>query len=439
MKTIEASDMGPKALPKAPGEGATIALHGVVHRVREMSGFAFVVIRTARELVQTIYEPNTAGFSLADIGEGDAVGIRGEARPEPRSKLGYDIVLKDARILSKAAGETPVVINKRELGLPLETSLEYRALALRNHRERCIFRVQEGLARGFREYLCGAGFTEIRTPKLVSAGAEGGANIFSLDYFGRKAYLAQSPQLYKQMMAGVFERVFEIGPVFRAERHDTSRHLNEYTSVDFEMGFIDGFEDVMSAETAMLYHAMELLRREYAQELQELGARLPEVGAIPAVRFIEAKELLHTKMNREITDFHDFEPAEEQLLCDHMHKETGSEFVFVTHYPSSKRPFYAMDDPEDPKYTLSFDLLFRGMEVTTGGQRIHDYRLQVEKMRARGMDPEAFASYLLAHRSGLPPHGGLGLGLERLTAKLLGFENVRRACLFPRDMKRLEP
>jgi nondiscriminating aspartyl-tRNA synthetase len=205
------------------------------------------------------------------------------------------------------------------------------------------------------------------------------------------------------------------------------------------MGYIDGFADVMATETAMLAYMMELLHKEYADELAEQSAVLPKISAIPAMRFMEAKELLQTKLGQEVTDYFDFEPAEEQLICDYIKKETGSEFVFVTHYPSAKRPFYAMDDPEDPNYTLSFDLLFRGLEVTTGGQRIHDWQQQTDKMRARGMDIESFAPYLLNHSCGLPPHGGLGLGLERLVMKLLGLDNVRRACLYPRDIQRLVP
>lgn len=439
MKTIEARDLTSPALPATPADGDGVSFHGSVYRIREMSGFAFVIIRTAQELIQTIFIPEKAGFALDNLHEGDAVEIQGEVKIEPRSKLGYDIILLEARRLSGPVGELALVINKKELGLPMDASLAMRSLCLRNHHERCIFKVQEGVARGFREYLGGAGFTEIHTPKIVSAGAEGGSNIFSLEYFGRKAYLAQSPQLYKQAMVGVFERVFEVGPVFRAEKHDTSRHLNEYTSLDFEMGFIESFEDIMTVETAMLQYTMELLKREYAPELLELDAKLPEVSSIPSIKFMDAKDILKTKLKREVTDYYDFEPAEEQAISDYVRRETGSEFVFITHYPSAKRPFYAMDDPEDPSYTLSFDLLFRGLEVTTGGQRIHDWQQQIDKMQARGMNTEAFESYLLIHRSGMPPHGGLGLGLERLVMKLLGLDNVRRACLYPRDIQRLEP
>lgn len=257
---------------------------------------------------------------------------------------GYDLHLLDVEILSEPEEVPPVVINQKRVNTSIENLLDYRPITLRNEKERAVFQIQAKICQAFREFLDGQHFTEIHTPKLVAAGAEGGANIFSLSYFGEQAYLAQSPQFYKQMMVGVFERVYEIAPVFRAEKHDTARHLNEYTSVDFEMGYIENFEDIM-----------------------------------------------------------------------------------------------AMDSRENPAETESFDLLFRGLEVTTGGQRIHNYREQVEKIESRGMHVEAFESYLMMHRCGMPPHGGLGLGLERFTARLLGFENVRNASLFPRDIHRLIP
>lgn len=282
-------------------------------------------------------------------------------------------------------------------------------------------------------------FTEIRSPKIVSAGAEGGANIFHLDYFGEKAYLAQSPQFYKQMMVGVYERVFEIGPVYRAEKHDTSRHLNEYTSIDFEMGYIQSFEEIMAMETGMLTFIFQYLKEHYSLELVLLKVVVPEVNEIPAIKFMEAKALIAKEYQREIKDYEDFEPEEEKLLSEWVKKETGSEFVFVTHYPSKKRPFYAMESEENREETLSFDLLFRGIEITTGGQRIHSYQQQVDKMLQRGMDTSGFVSYLTMHQYGMPPHGGLGLGLERFTMKLLEQNNVRYATLFPRDQKRLVP
>ena len=251
--------------------------------------------------------------------------------------------------------------------------------------------------------------------------------------------MAQSPQFYKQTMVGVFDRVFEVAPVFRAEKHNTARHLNEYMGLDLEMGYIDGFEDVMAMETGFLQYAMGLLEGEYKRELQMLDVTLPEVGKIPAVRFDRAKELAAEKYGRKIKNPYDLEPEEELLIGRYFKEEYGSDFVFVTHYPSKKRPFYAMDDPADDRFTLSFDLLFRGLEVTTGGQRIHDYREILAKMKKRHMEPEDMEAYLMIFKYGMPPHGGLGIGLERLTMKLLDEQNVREATLFVRDVNRLEP
>ena len=263
--------------------------------------------------------------------------------------------------------------------------------------------------------------------------------MFSLSYFGQQAYLAQSPQLYKQILVGVFQRVYEVGPVFRAEKHDTSRHLNEYCSFDVEMGFVQDETTLMALETAMLGHAFEYVSRRHADALALLGARLPKVEEIPALRFSEAKALLQRECGFRSADDLDFEPEEERLLCQLVQEETGSELVFVTGYRREKRPFYAMDDEKHPGETRSFDLLFRGLEITTGGLRIHEYPAQVEKMRSMGLNPADFEGYLLAHKAGLPPHGGMGIGLERLTARLLELPNLRQACLFPRDCKRLRP
>ncbi len=242
------------------------------------------------------------------------------------------------------------------------------------------------------------------------------------------------------MMVAVYDRVFETGPVFRAEKHNTKRHLNEYTSLDFEMGYIDSFEDIMAMETGCLQYTMDLLRREYAADLEILGiAELPDAGRIPEVRFDEAKQMVADKYDRKFRNPYDLEPEEESLIGRLFKEDYGADFVFVTHYPSKKRPFYAMDDPDDPTYTLSFDLLLRGLEITTGGQRIHDYRMLIDKMESRGMETEGMEHYLNAFKYGMPPHGGLGTGLERMTMQIVGEENVREATLFPRDLSRLEP
>lgn len=419
--------------------GETIKIHGSIYKIRKMSDFAFVLLRTKRTVVQCVYGKEFSCFSLDELTEESCVMITAEVVKEERSKVGFELRMIQVEILSVPSEPSPIVMNQKKVDTSLENLLDYRPVTLRNEKERAIFKLQEGISTGFRMFLMKQGFTEIHSPKIVAEGAEGGANIFQLDYFGKEAYLAQSPQFYKQMMVGVFERVFEIGPVFRAEKHDTSRHLNEYTGVDFEMGYIEDFAEIMEMETAMLQYTMAYLKENYALEIELLKLQLPEIKEIPAVKFIDAKQMVAEAYKREIKDFEDFEPEEEKLLSELIKKKTGSEFVFVTHYPSKKRPFYAMENPENREETLSFDLFFRGMEITTGGQRIHSYEEQLEKMRKRGMEPEHFAGYLMAHKYGLPPHGGLGLGLERFTAKLLQFENVRSATLFPRDINRLVP
>lgn len=419
--------------------GEQVQIHGSIYKIRKMRGFAFVLLRTARSVVQCVYSEEKAEFSLEELQEESCVRLTAEVAAEERSRTGYELLLIRVQVLSRPEEASPIVIHNKLVDTSLENLLNYRPATLRNEKERAIFKLQEGITLGIRRFLRENRFTEIHTPKIVYSGAEGGANIFRIDYFGREAYLAQSPQFYKQMMVGVFERVFEIGPVFRAEKHDTSRHLNEYTSVDLEMGYIESFEELMQTETAMLQEVMCCLKEECSQELELLSVKLPEIREIPAVCFLEAKEMVAKEYHREIKDYEDLEPEEERLLCELIQKQYGSEFVFVTHYPSKKRPFYAMESTENPEETESFDLLFRGLEITTGGQRIHTYREQLEKMKCLGMRTELFESYLMMHKYGMPPHGGLGLGLERFTARLLGYENVRRATLFPRDTGRLEP
>ena len=420
-------------------EGKEIRMNGAVHTIRHMGEVAFVILRKSRGLVQCVYEAGITDFDIRELKEESAVEVMGVVKAEERAPQGFEIRLKEIRVLSRPAEPLPLAVSKWKLNTSLEAKLSLRPISLRNVRERAKFKIQEGIVRGFRDYLLSRDFTEIRTPKIVARGAEGGSNVFKLEYFNKKAELGQSPQFYKQTMVGVYDRVFEAAPVFRAEKHNTTRHLNEYTSLDFEMGYIDSFRDVMDMETGMLQYVMRLLEQEYKKELDMLGVTLPEVGRIPAVRFDQAKELVSRKYDRKIRNPYDLEPEEELLIGRYFQEEYGSDFVFVTHYPSKKRPFYAMDDPEDPKFTLSFDLMFRGLEVTTGGQRIHDYREITDKMEKRGMDPEDIASYLMIFKYGMPPHGGLGIGLERLTMRLLDEQNVREASLFPRDVTRLEP
>lgn len=420
-------------------EDSRLIVEGAVHSVRDMGDIAFIILRKRDGLVQTVWEEGKTNQELSQIRQGDFIRIEGTVKNEERAPHGKEIRLENIQHLSKASGPLPLAIDKWKLNTSLEAKLDRRSLSLRNVRERARFRIQEGIVRGFRDYLYSQGFTEIHTPKIGAKSAEGGANLFKLSYFHRPAVLQQSPQLYKQMMVGVFDRVFETGPVFRAEKHNTRRHLNEYTSLDFEMGYIHSFMDICEMETGFLQYMMALLEKEYSKELKLLGVKLPDVSKIPYVRFDEAKRLVSEKYNRKIRNPFDLEPEEEELIGRYFKEEYDADFVFVTHYPSKKRPFYAMDDPEDERYTLSFDLLYKGLEITTGGQRIHDYEKLLEKIEKKGMTTEGLEQYLDAFRFGMPPHGGLGIGLERLTMQILGEDNVREACLFPRDMSRLEP
>lgn len=416
-----------------------VVLEGAVHSIRNMGDVAFVILRRREGLFQTVVENEKANLSIHDLKEAMTLRVKGILHEEERAPHGREVRVQEIEILSSPAEPMPLAIDKWKLNTSLEAKLNLRPIALRNIQERSKFKIQEALVRAFRDFLYEQGFTEIHTPKIGARGAEGGANLFKFSYFHKPAVLAQSPQFYKQMMVGVFDRVFETGPVFRAEKHNTKRHLNEYTSLDFEMGYIDGFEDIMGMETGFLQYAMELLKKDYSKELQILKIQLPKVDQIPAVRFDKAKELVSEKYNRKIRNPYDLEPEEEALIGRYFKEEYNADFVFVTHYPSKKRPFYAMDDPEDARFTLSFDLLFKGLEITTGGQRIHDYNMLVQKIEDRGMTQEGMEQYLDTFKHGMPPHGGLGIGLERLTMQLIGEENVRETCLFPRDMNRLEP
>lgn len=401
-------------------EGKEVLVNGAVHKIRDMGDVAFIILRKREGLVQTVYEKESTEFLLKDLTEEATVVVRGMVKKEKRAPHGFEIRLKEIRILSSPSATMPLAVNKWKMNTSLETKLDLRPLSLRNIRERAKFRIQEGLIRGFRDFLHAEGFTEIHSPKIGARGAEGGANLFRLEYFHKHAVLAQSPQFYKQMMVGVFDRVFEAAPVFRAEKHNTKRHLNEYTSLDFEMGYIDSFQDIMEMETGFLQYTMALLQKEYERELEILSVTIPKTDQIPQVRFDEAKKLVAEKYDRPIRNPYDLDPEEEILIGQYFKEEMDADFVFVTHYPSKKRPFYAMDDPADPTYTVSFDLLFHGLEITTGGQRIHDYQTLLKKIEDRGMTQEGMEQYMMVFLHGMPPHGGLGIGLERLTMKLLG-------------------
>ena len=413
-----------------------VKLNGWVHRVRVMKRIVFVVLRNTQGLFQCVLSAEL--YREVPLTPECVVTLEGIWQ-EANCDLGpHELSVSAVKVHNWPLVEPPIQVNGPELEANLDTILNNRVLALRHLKEQSIFKVHSALAQGFSRSLVSMGFTQIFTPKLVKEGAEGGANVFSLDYFGEKAYLAQSPQFYKQMMviAG-FERVFEIAPVFRAESHSTRRHLNEYTSLDVELGFIDSEEDLMQLETQLLREMLEYVATTARAALATLQVTLPMVpDQIPQIGFDSAIALLEREYGRSDLDG-DLDPEAERVLSEHLFRETGSEFLFVVNYPQRKRPMYAM--PLGEQGTRSFDLLFRGLEITTGGQRIHD-RLELEaNMIKKGLVPELYRTYLQAFDHGVPPHGGFAIGLERLTGQLLGYSNIRRTNAFPRDGQRLVP
>jgi nondiscriminating aspartyl-tRNA synthetase len=401
-----------------------------------MGGITFVILRTARSIIQSVYDSKVCADKLSGIREGCFVDVKGKLSENEKAVGGIEIAIESISLISRPKEEYSLKVSNKDLGCSIEVELNQRSIALRNIYKRAVFKLQEGVAGGFREFMLKEGFTEIHSPKIVAQGAEGGANIFNLEYFGKPAFLNQSPQFYKQTAVAFFDRVFEIAPVYRAEKHATSRHLNEYIGLDFEMGYIDSMYDVMAMETAMLKYVMQYLKDNYAYELELLEVDVPVINEIPCVTLLEAKEILGNKGSANKMDL---EPEDEVGICEYAKEKFNSDFIFITGFPSSKPPFYAMDDKDDPRVACKFDLLFRGLEITSGGQRIHDYDEQIAKMKKQGLDPDDFKFYLEAHKYGLPPHGGLGIGLERLVMKLIGAHNVREASMFPRDINRLLP
>ncbi len=447
-------------------DGDSVQLKGTIYRIKDMKGFAFVNIRSSRIVFQCVWEEANSNLTLEkfkDFSCEECVVIDGIVVAEERSRLGFDIRIVDMNRISGKAAPLPVeVSNDRKIeSLQLNTLLDNRVVDLRNQKIRAIMRICDGVMFAFRDFLRSEGFVEFVPPKMVAAGAEGGADMFEVDYFGKKAYLNQSPQMYKQIMVGVFQKAYTVGPVFRAEKFSTNRHINEFQGLDLEMGFIDSFEDLMELEARMFQHMFKILNEQYSAELAlfvpnkkkqntegaktlvDENGKLPKLTRFPKIKFMDAKKLFAENHPGEVgakaLNEPDFAPEEEKWLGEYFNKEYGCPIVFVTHYPTNKRPFYAMDDPENDKLTLSFDMLLNGLEVTTGGQRIHDYEMQLAKMKARGMDIDQFEDYLTMHKYGMPPHGGMGLGMERIVQNLLGLKTIKEATAFPRDRDRLNP
>lgn len=422
-----------------------VLVQGSILVRRDHGKLVFFDIHDRTGEVQAVALPSNAGVveSALPIKEQWVVAITGKVNKRPEKMVveaqkngDIELEILSIEVLANAS-ELPFATDAE---LNLDTLFDMRPLTLRRPRERAIFKVQHEIVRAYREFLTSEGFTEFMAPKIVGGDAEGGGNVFKLEYFkGQDAFLATSPQLYKQIMVGVFERVFAIGNVFRAEKHSTSRHLNEYTSLDIEMGFIKSHEDIMELETTLMHYIIAHLKTHCSDAFTVLGATLPKAPQVfPRMKLKEAQALIKEKTGRDTVGEPDLNPEDERWLCEYANEHLDSDYVFVTHYPVSKRPFYTYEDEADPGFTKSFDLLFRGVEITTGGQRLHRYDDYIKKLEAKNLDPALFEFYLQSFKYGMPPHGGWGMGLERLTQKFLGLSNAKEATLFPRDMNRID-
>ena len=411
--------------------GENVLLRGWVHNRRDLGGVKFLILRDRSGLVQCVFSKGEMPLQES------CVEVTGKVVENARAPGGFELHADTLTMISEATEPPPIEIPKEEWTVNPDTLLEYRHVSLRGQKATATLKVQAELVRAFRSYLNTEGFTEIFSPKIVAAGAEGGANLFEVDYYGKRAYLAQSPQLYKQIMVGVYERVYEVAPVYRAELSHTSRHLSEYLSLDVEMGFIESEGDVMDLEEALLKSMMVHVGEQCGPQLGLLGADLPNLNVtFPRIPLFEARDLIAERYGHQ-TGGKDLDPEAERLLGRWAKEEHDSDFVFVTRYPQAARPFYTY--PTEDGLTRGLDLIFRGVEITSGGQRIHEYAMLIDEMKRRNMDPERFQGYLEVFKHGMPPHGGFAIGAERLTALLLGISNVRFARAFPRDGSRLQP
>ena len=418
--------------------GREVVVRGWVHRQRDLGGVCFVLLRDRSGICQVVFDRAPTDGTGNPVTLESVVAIGGVVTANRKAPGGYEVRAQRLEIISAAAGELPLAVNQDPSQLSLDAMLEHRMVSLRNPKTLSIFRLQAAIVHHFAAVLRGEGFTEIKSSKLIGSGTEGGTGLFAVEYFDRTVYLAQSPQLYKQaMVAAGLEQVFEIGMAYRAEKHDTPRHINEYVSLDVEMAFIDSEHDLMDLEQRLLAAIFAALARDCGGVLETWKATLPsaaDVDAIPRLTHDEAREEVSRATGRRV---YDINPEGERLLCEWAAGKHGVEAVFVYGYPRRKRPFYTY--PSDGNRTMSFDLLFRGQEITSGGRRISDYATLVDSMRRFGLDPEAMSDYLSVFRYGCPPHGGFAIGLERLTQTILGLASVKQASLFPRDRKRVRP
>lgn len=429
--------------------GQTISLSGWISVRRDHGKLVFFELRDRSGHVQLVVTPEKSEVIEAakDIRAEYAVRIEGLVKARPAKKGAEESSNPTDRIeievtaivaLGKPSEDFPIDVSQPEMNLQLETLLNNRTVSLRNPKVKAIFEIYSALLDGYATAMRQEGFLEIKTPKILSAATEGGANFFKIKYFDRDAYLAQSPQFYKQAGVSAFERVFEIGSVFRAEPSYTTRHVTEFTGLDAEMAFIDSMEDVMAMLEKTVHSIFRHIGETCQSELALYGATLPEPVAIPRIRLSEAFEILKKEYGKELPEG-DIDAEGERMIGEYVKQKYNSDLVFLTHYPTAARAFYTLPSPENPKLSESYDLVFRGVEIASGAQRIHEYAMLKETLEKRGLDPESFKDYLDIFKYGAPPHGGWGLGSERIIQKLLGLASIKEAILYPRDVKRIAP
>lgn len=417
-----------------------VLLKGWVNTRRDHGKIAFIDLRDRSGIVQVVSE------IASDFKPEDIISVEGRVRKRPSEMVNprlstgrVEVEAEKIKVLSKAAS-LPFDMGAESLKVSLPTLLDHRALTLRHPKVKAIFKVQEVIVQSFRKTLKRLDFTEIFVPTIVATATEGGAEIFPVEYFDRKVFLAQSPQFYKQILSSVYERVFTIAHAYRAEPSLTSRHLTEYIGLDGEMAFIDDWGEIVEVIEVVVKDIFKAVKKECSQDLKMFGANIPKVAnKIPRIKLREAQEIIYKTTGRDLRKASDLDPQGEREISDWTKKQKESELVFITHYPTKKRPFYTHPDPEDPEFTLSFDLIGRGVEWVTGSQRINDYKKLVDNLKKFGFSPKNFEiPYLQAFKYGMPPEGGFCLGLERITQNILGLKNVREASLFPRDMERVD-
>jgi nondiscriminating aspartyl-tRNA synthetase len=419
------------------GEEVTVA--GWMHRFRNLGKVAFVLLRDRSGKVQCVLDKELIDV-VKDLQVESVIKVTGTVVETPK-KDAVEIQVKSVEVLSPVHDMIPVEINKDDIDAHIDTIIDHRPVTLRHEKQQAIFKIQAEVVAAYREYMKGFGFTEIFFPILTGASSEGGSEFFEVNYYDRKAALSQSAQLYKQITMGVFEGVYGLSYSFRAEKYGTTRHLTEFNQFEFEMGFIDSMSDVMDHCEGAVRFMVNAVNEKCTKELATLKATLPQIGtAFPRITLKEALEIYKNEAGIDETQEPDLSPAAEKWLSTvWAPKAHGTNFVFVTHYPESKRPFYTMVSKDDSTLTESFDLIGNGSEITTGGQRINEYAAQVERIKEKGLNPDDFEGYLEMHKYGIPPEGGFGMGLQRFTQNLLGLGNIKEATIFPRDVQRLTP